>query len=98
MAYFECLHEVKLNVDLIYQGGIANMRYSIDQLHNQLPLRQALEIAHPRRIARPHQRIVPRLDERREPAAQHHLLAEEIGLRLLAEVRLDDPGAPAADG
>ena len=29
MAYFECLHEVKLIVDLIYQGGIANMRYSI---------------------------------------------------------------------
>src|SRR5215831_130086 len=28
-AYFECLHEVKLIVDLIYQGGIANMRYSI---------------------------------------------------------------------
>ena len=29
MAYFECLHEVKLIVDLIYQGGIANMNYSI---------------------------------------------------------------------
>jgi ketol-acid reductoisomerase len=29
MAYFECLHEVKLIVDLIYQGGIANMDYSI---------------------------------------------------------------------
>ncbi|MDT7042415.1 ketol-acid reductoisomerase [Candidatus Nitronereus thalassa] len=29
MAYFECLHEVKLIVDLIHQGGIANMRYSI---------------------------------------------------------------------
>jgi ketol-acid reductoisomerase len=29
MAYFECVHEVKLIVDLIYQGGIANMRYSI---------------------------------------------------------------------
>ena len=29
MAYFECLHEVKLIVDLIYAGGIANMRYSI---------------------------------------------------------------------
>ena len=28
MAYFECLHEVKLIVDLIYEGGIANMRYS----------------------------------------------------------------------
>ena len=29
MAYFECLHEVKLIVDLIYEGGIKNMNYSI---------------------------------------------------------------------
>ncbi|TVM15961.1 ketol-acid reductoisomerase [Oceanidesulfovibrio indonesiensis] len=29
IAYFECLHEVKLIVDLIYEGGLANMRYSI---------------------------------------------------------------------
>ncbi|MDT7935169.1 MAG: ketol-acid reductoisomerase [Sphingomonadaceae bacterium] len=29
MAYFECLHEVKLIVDLLYEGGLANMRYSI---------------------------------------------------------------------
>ena len=29
MAYFECVHEVKLIVDLIYEGGLANMRYSI---------------------------------------------------------------------
>jgi ketol-acid reductoisomerase len=29
MAYFECLHEIKLIVDLMYEGGIANMRYSI---------------------------------------------------------------------
>ena len=29
MAYFECLHETKLIVDLIYEGGIANMDYSI---------------------------------------------------------------------
>ena len=29
MAYFECLHELKLIVDLIYEGGISNMRYSI---------------------------------------------------------------------
>ncbi len=31
MAYFECLHELKLIVDLIYQGGIADMRYSISE-------------------------------------------------------------------
>ena len=29
MAYFECLHEMKLIVDLVYEGGLANMRYSI---------------------------------------------------------------------
>ena len=29
MAYFECLHELKLIVDLLYQGGIADMRYSV---------------------------------------------------------------------
>ena len=29
MAYFECLHEMKLIVDLMYEGGIANMRYSV---------------------------------------------------------------------
>ena len=29
MAYFECLHEIKLIVDLIYEGGIANMNYSV---------------------------------------------------------------------
>src|SRR5574341_2381449 len=29
MAYFECMHELKLIVDLMYEGGIANMRYSI---------------------------------------------------------------------
>ena len=29
MAYFECLHEMKLIVDLLYEGGIGNMRYSI---------------------------------------------------------------------
>ncbi len=31
MAYFECLHEAKLIVDLIYEGGIANMNDSISQ-------------------------------------------------------------------
>jgi ketol-acid reductoisomerase len=31
IAYFECLHELKLIVDLIYEGGIANMRYSVSE-------------------------------------------------------------------
>jgi ketol-acid reductoisomerase len=29
MAYFECIHELKLIIDLIYEGGISNMRYSV---------------------------------------------------------------------
>ena len=35
MAYFECLHELKLIVDLIYEGGIANMNYSISNHHRR---------------------------------------------------------------
>jgi len=34
MAYFECVHEVKLIVDLIYEGGIANMNYSVSNTPN----------------------------------------------------------------
>ena len=45
MAYFECLHEVKLIVDLIYEGGIANMNYSISQ-HRRIR-RIRLRPAHP---------------------------------------------------
>ena len=40
MAYFECLHEVKLIVDLIYEGGIANMRYSVSNTGGVRRLRQ----------------------------------------------------------
>ena len=29
LAYFECLHELKLIVDLMYEGGLENMRYSV---------------------------------------------------------------------
>ena len=38
MAYFECLHEVKLIVDLMYEGGMANMRYSISVSYTHLTL------------------------------------------------------------
>ena len=38
MAYFECLHEVKLIVDLIYEGGIANMNYSISNTANMVSM------------------------------------------------------------
>ena len=45
MAYFECLHETKLIVDLIYEGGIANMDYSISNTPNtasMFPVRASL--------------------------------------------------------
>ena len=52
MAYFECLHEVKLIVDLIYEGGIANMRYSISQ-HRRIRRLHHRPAHHHRRRPRP---------------------------------------------
>ena len=51
MAYFECLHEVKLIVDLIYEGGIANMRYSISNTaeYGDLTRGRVLSLPQPRR-------------------------------------------------
>ena len=78
MAYFECLHEVKLIVDLIYEGGIANMRYSISNTaeygdYTRGPRRhqrrsQGRDEAHPRR--HPVRPFRPRLGagEHRRPA------------------------------
>ncbi len=48
MAYFECLHELKLIVDLIYEGGIANMNYSIsNNAEYALLSRRRLTAEHP---------------------------------------------------
>ena len=69
----------------------------VDQVHDQLHFVQTLEVGHLGRIPRFNERLVAGLDQRRQPAAEHHLLAEEIGLRFLAEVRLDDAGPSAAD-
>jgi ketol-acid reductoisomerase len=44
MAYFECLHEVKLIVDLIYEGGIANMNYSISIQLNMVNIFQVKKL------------------------------------------------------
>ena len=70
MAYFECLHEVKLIVDLIYEGGIANMNYSISNTAEygeyvsgpRVVTRrdQGRDEAHPRR--HPVRQVHPRLD------------------------------------
>jgi ketol-acid reductoisomerase len=48
MAYFECLHELKLIVDLIYEGGIANMNYSISQQRRVRRVRDRPEDRHRR--------------------------------------------------
>ena len=69
----------------------------IDQVDDQLHFVTALEIGHLRRIAGLDQGLESGEDQRGEPAAQHGLLAEQIGLAFLAERRLDDPGPAAAD-
>ena len=63
MAYFECLHEVKLIVDLMYEEGIAGMRYSISDTAEYGDVTRGPRIitsAHPRRDAQ---------DPRRDPLA-----------------------------
>src|SRR5215218_7460378 len=62
----------------------------VDQVDDQLELVQALEVRDLRLVAGPHQRLEPGLDERGDPAAQHGLLAEQVGLGFLLEGGLDD--------
>ena len=57
----------------------------VDQVDDQLHLVQALEVRHLGRVARLDERLVAGADQLGEPAAEHRLLAEEIGLGLLAE-------------
>src|SRR3954466_12707117 len=66
----------------------------VDEVDDQLDLVQALEIGHLGRVAGLDEGLVAGLDELDEAAAEHGLLAEEVGLALLLEARLDDPGAP----
>ena len=70
----------------------------VDEVDDQLHLVQALEIGHLGRVARLDQGLEAGLDELDEAAAEHHLLAEQVGLALLLEGGLDDAGAAAADG
>ena len=70
MAYFECMHEMKLIVDLIYEGGIANMNYSVSNTAEYgeyvsgprviTPERKRRDEAHPGR--HPVRPFHPRLD------------------------------------
>src|SRR3546814_14535858 len=70
----------------------------IHQIDDQLHLVQALEIGHLGGVAGLDQRLVAGGDQRGEAAAQHNLLAEQIGLARFLDGRLDDAGAAAADG
>jgi hypothetical protein len=70
----------------------------IDQVDDQLQLVQALEIGHLGRVAGLDQRLVAGLDQFDRAATKHGLLAEQVGLGLLAEVGLDDAGLAAAVG
>jgi hypothetical protein len=58
---------------------------------------EALEIGHFGGVAGLDQRLEARLDEVGKAAAQHRLLAEQVGLALFLEVGLDDAGTTAAD-
>src|SRR6267378_309709 len=95
MAYFECVHEVKLIVDLIYEGGIANMRYSISNTAEYGDMtrgkrvvgpeaRQAMKDIQSGKFAdewiTEHRCGSPHFRELRKEAAQHPI--EGVGTRL----------------
>src|SRR3954470_15416935 len=63
-----------------------------DQVGDQLQLVQALVVGDLGLVAGLDQRLEPELNQLRDAAAEHGLLAEEVGLRLLGERRLDHPG------
>ena len=69
----------------------------VHEVHDQLELVEALEIGHLGPVAGRRQRLEAGLDERGDPAAEHRLLPEQVGLGLLAEARLDDAGPGTAD-
>ena len=78
----------------IAHGGDAAL---VDQIDDQLDLVQALEIGHLRRVAGLDQGLVGGHDEGRDAAAEHRLLAEEVGLALLPEGGLEDRRAPGPE-
>ena len=69
----------------------------IHQVDDQLHLVKALEVGDLGLVARIHEGLEAGLDELGQPAAQHRLLAEQVGLGLLGEGRLDRARARAAD-
>ena len=69
----------------------------VDQIDDQLDLVQALEISDLGLIASLDERVEPGADQLGQTAAQHHLLAEQVGLGLLAESRLNNAGPATAN-
>src|SRR6056297_2545743 len=70
----------------------------VHQVDDEFELVEALEVRHLGGVARVDERLVALLHQRGDAAAEDGLLAEQVGLRLLAERRLDDAGAGTADG
>ena len=70
----------------------------VHQVDDELELVQALEVGGLGLVAGAHQRLVPGLHQGGQPAAQHHLLAEEVGLGLLGEGGVEHAGPGGADG
>ena len=68
-----------------------------DQVDDQLQLVQALVVGDLGLVPGGDERLEAGADELGRPAAEHGLLAEQVGLGLLAERRLQDPGATGAD-
>ena len=69
----------------------------VDEVDDELHLVEALEVGRLRLVAGVDERLVARLDELGQPAAEDDLLAEEVGLGLLPEGRLEDAAPGAAD-
>jgi len=82
MAYFECLHELKLIVDLMYEGGIANMRYSIRIVNEQtkLEMKKILSEIQSGEFAKEFVANVGELPARREEMKKHEI--EIVGEKL----------------
>ena len=64
MAYFECLHEMKLIVDLIYEGGISEMRYSISNTAEYGDMTRGPSVVNDE-TKQPHERILAEVQIRR---------------------------------
>ena len=105
MAFFDCSvmtrgPRVRSPYSAVLRDRVAHVVHAalVDQVDDQLELVNALEIRHFGGVPGFGQGLEAGLDERGEPAAEHRLLAEEIGLGLFLERGLEDARAPAADG